>query len=83
MHITAELTLKYINENIAKDIQQSLRIDDDSFITSKVEDNIVYAAIRSKSLSSFLHTIDDYLSCLAVAEHIMEEKKKKKREIIE
>ena len=78
MYITAELTLKYSDENIAKDIQQSLRIDDDSFITSKVEDNIVYATIRSKSLSSFLHTIDDYLSCLAVAEHIMEKKKKKK-----
>lgn len=83
MHITAELSLKYPDKKTAKYIQRSLSIDDDSFVSSKVEENFIYAVIRSDRLSSFLQTVDDYLSCLAVAEHIMEKKKKKKGEITE
>ena len=81
MHITADITLKYRDKKTANNVHKSLSIDDDIYVSSTVKNHILHAHINSKNFSSFLHTIDDYLSCLAVAEHIIE--KKEKREITE
>jgi tRNA threonylcarbamoyladenosine modification (KEOPS) complex Pcc1 subunit len=76
MKITADLILHYSDEKTARAIKQSLCIDDETYVTSAIKQDTIHAHITSENLSSFLHTIDDYLSCLAVAEKIMKEKKK-------
>lgn len=78
MKITADITLKYNDKKTAQSIRKSLHIDDESYVTTTVEDKIIHASISAKNLPSFLHTLDDYLSCLAVAEQIIEKKKKEK-----
>ena len=75
MKIKSKINLRYENEHIAKQIHQSIRIDDGIFVCSTVKKNSIQASIESSSLSSFQHSLDDYLSCIAVAENILESKK--------
>jgi len=63
--------LTYENEKTAKHIQQALKIDDGIFVKSKIKNNELHAIVESRSISSFLQTLDDYLSCVTVAENIV------------
>ena len=71
MHVKAKLHLSYGNKETAENIQRALTIDDASFVQSKIKNNEIQATIQSSSLSSFIQTIDDYLSCLSVAENLI------------
>lgn len=74
MEIKAEISIPYPSKKHAENIQQSLAVDNEHFVTSKVQESVLLANIESKSLSSFLQTIDDYLSCVTVAENITKTK---------
>ena len=56
----------------AKQILESVKVDDFDFVESKIKNNCLNAKIKSKNISSLLHTIDDYLSCISVAEDIVD-----------
>ena len=71
MRLKCVIEMKYENEKIAEAILKSVRVDDYDFVKSKRMENKVVAEIKSKSVSSLLHTIDDYLSCVSVAEGII------------
>ena len=71
MNINCEIILTYESEKQAAQIQQALSIDDGSFVSSRVSDNKLLVTIKSETLSSFLHTLDDYLACVTVAENVM------------
>ena len=71
MHVKSKIILTYENEKTAKNIQQSLKIDDGIFVKSIIKNNELHAVIENKSISSFQQTIDDYLSCVTVAENIV------------
>ena len=71
MHVKSKIMLTYENEKTAKNIQQALKIDDGIFVKSLIKNNELHAVIENKSISSFLQTIDDYLSCVSVAENIV------------
>ncbi len=72
MNIHCELVLEYENEEKAKNIAKALSIDNAGFLTTSVEGNVVRGEIKSKNVLSLLHTLDDFLSCLSVAENVME-----------
>ena len=72
MKIHCEILLEYESEEKAKNIEKALSIDNEGFITTKVEGNLVRGEIEGKSILSLLHTLDDFLSCLSVAERAME-----------
>ncbi len=74
MNIHCEIFFEYESEKQARDIQQALAIDDGLFVTSTIKDSNLIACIESDVLSSFLHTLDDYLACVTVAENIMKKK---------
>ncbi|OYT29609.1 hypothetical protein B6U98_01890 [Thermoplasmatales archaeon ex4572_165] len=71
MHVKSKIMLTYENEKTAKNIQQALKIDDGIFVKSIIQNNELHAVIENRSISSFLQTIDDYLSCVSVAENIV------------
>ena len=79
MEIKSKIILHYENEHVAKQIHQSIRVDDGIFICSTVKKNSIHASIETSSLRSFQHTLDDYLSCIAVAENVLKSNKRKKR----
>ena len=72
MKIDCTIRLEYKNPKTAQTIHQALCVDDLQFVTSKVTGKKIQAVIQSSSVSSLLHTIDDYLSCVSVAESVSE-----------
>ena len=72
MKISCNLSIEYDDSSKAEKILRSIKVDDFDFVTSKVHDKRLEAEIKSKSVSSLLHTLDDYLACISVAEKIVD-----------
>jgi hypothetical protein len=72
MNISCIICLEYNNPEKADKILRSVQVDDFDFVTSKVKDKTLEATINSRSVSSLLHTLDDYLACLSIAEKIVD-----------
>ena len=71
MEITCSLSIEYDSKINAEKVLQSVKVDDYKFVTSKIQDNTLEATIKSTSVPSLLHTLDDYLACLSIAEKIV------------
>lgn len=56
---------------MARQIARAIEIDDYRFVTTTVECKKLIAVIDAKSISSLMHTLDDYLVCLGLAENIV------------
>lgn len=65
------LTLEFRDADTAKKIHQSIKIDDSGFVKSRVKGKKLEASIESDSVPSLLHTLDDYLACVSVADGIV------------
>ena len=76
MNIECTITFHYESNKQARAIQKALAIDDESFVTSTIKDSTLIAHIESTALPSFLHTLDDYLACVTIAEDIMKKKQR-------
>lgn len=72
MDVECRLSLDFKDSNEAMNIYRSVKVDDFDFVNSSVEDSCLKAVLKSNSISSFLHTLDDYLSCVSVAEKIVD-----------
>ena len=72
MNIRCELMFEYENDDTAKNIENALAIDNMGFLTTSVSGNLVRGSINERDYLSLLHTLDDFLSCLSVAEKVME-----------
>ena len=72
MKISCNLSIEYDDPEKAEKILCSIKVDDFDFVTSKVIKTSLEAEIKSKSVSSLIHTLDDYLACLSVAEKIVD-----------
>lgn len=71
MKVSCELVLDFKDEETAEKILQSIKVDDFDFVSSQISGKTLKSTIESKSVSSLLHTLDDYLACLSVAEKIV------------
>jgi len=72
MKAVCDITLGYDDAGKAKKILQSIEVDNLDFVESKIKDKKLEAHIESKSVSSLLHTLDDYLACVSVAEKVVD-----------
>jgi tRNA threonylcarbamoyladenosine modification (KEOPS) complex Pcc1 subunit len=71
MKALCTLTLEFESPEKAKKILRSIQADDQGFVTSKVTGKMLEAVVESASVSSLLHTLDDYLACVSVAAEIV------------
>jgi len=71
MKATCNITLEFENNKIAEKILRSIEVDNLDFVKSKIKDKKLEAHIESKSISSLLHTMDDFLACVTVAEKVV------------
>jgi tRNA threonylcarbamoyladenosine modification (KEOPS) complex Pcc1 subunit len=71
MKAICTLSLEFENPEKAKKVLRSIQADDQGFVTSKVTGRTLEAVVESTSLSSLLHTLDDYLVCVSVAADIV------------
>ncbi len=65
------ISLEFENSEKAKKVLRSIQADDQEFVTSKVKGKTLEAVVESSSISSLLHTLDDYLACVSVAAEIV------------
>ena len=72
MKISCRISIKYNTVHRAKKILKSINVDDFDFVKSKSSGEKLEADITSNSVSSFIHTLDDYLACISVAEKIVD-----------
>ncbi|MBN1861530.1 MAG: hypothetical protein JW840_08740 [Candidatus Thermoplasmatota archaeon] len=71
MKALCTVTLEFETPQKAQKVLQSLQADDLGFVTSTLKGKILEAVIESSSVASLLHTLDDYLACVSVADAIV------------
>jgi len=71
MRAMCTITLEFEDAQKAKKVLRSIQTDDQGFVTSMLKGKTLEAVIESKSVPSLLHTLDDYLACVSVADEIV------------
>ena len=71
MKVQCRLQFGYPSKAVAEKVARSLRVDDAAYITSTVEGRTLIAEANADSLLALLHTLEDYLACLTVAEKVL------------
>jgi len=74
MKIKCQVSIEFDDVNTAKTILKSIEIDNLQFIESQINGKKLETNIHGKSISSLIHTLDDYLSCVSVAEKVAKNK---------
>lgn len=72
--VTCLLTFSYDSEEEARKVLSSVQTDNVDFVKTHLEGTSLVSEISADGLMSLLHTLNDYLSCLAVAEDIIGKK---------
>jgi hypothetical protein len=72
MKINCEVIIKCEGERKINDIMKSVDVDNYNFVKTKKKGNSLIAEIDSTSISSMIHTLDDYLACITVAKKIVD-----------
>ena len=75
MKISGNFRFIYKNTEDAKLAFDSLEIDNENYLKSKINDNFIDYQIESEKLGSFLNTIDDLVASEIVVEKIITETK--------
>lgn len=75
MKITGEVTFTYESENDAKVVYDSLEVDNENYLKSELNNNIINYNITSEKLGSFLATVDDLIASEIVVEKILDKTK--------
>ena len=68
--IKGKIILEYENDRMAKAIYESINVDNYQFLDCKVEGNKILCESRAEKPSKLLHTLDDLLACIIVAEEV-------------
>jgi tRNA threonylcarbamoyladenosine modification (KEOPS) complex Pcc1 subunit len=74
MTVTCSLSLEFTSGEEARRVLESVRLDDEGFVRSEVKGNRLEATISAASVPSLLHTLDDYLACVSVADGVLKKK---------
>jgi len=69
--VHCRLQFGYPSKVVAEKVARSLRVDDAAYISSTVEGRTLTAESDAASILGLLHTLEDYLACLTVAEKVL------------
>jgi hypothetical protein len=58
----------------AEKVLDSVRLDNGEWISSKLEDRRIICEASSDTIGGLLHTAEDFLACVALAEKMMKKK---------
>ena len=72
MKVKCSLSIDLDDVKKAEAVLKSVQVDDFDFVKSKINKKQLEAVIESDSVSSLLHTLDDYLACVSVAMKILD-----------
>jgi tRNA threonylcarbamoyladenosine modification (KEOPS) complex Pcc1 subunit len=72
MEVSCEIVIDLGDVEKVKTVLKSIKVDDFDFVKSKVSGKRLEAKIKANSISSLIHTLDDYLSCVSVAMKVVD-----------
>ena len=72
MKIRCDISIEYENAKKAQTVFRSTKVDNFDFVTSCVKGKKLTASMENTSLSALIHTLDDYLACVSIAEDIVD-----------
>lgn len=72
MKARATLTLAYADAATAKAVAASVSPDDEGYLRTTRKGTVITASASADGPMSLLHTLDDYLACVSVAERTAE-----------
>jgi tRNA threonylcarbamoyladenosine modification (KEOPS) complex Pcc1 subunit len=72
MDVACEIVIEFEDTEKVKTVLKSIEVDNFEFVNSKVNGKKLEATIKASSVSSLLHTLDDYLSCVSVAMKVVD-----------
>jgi tRNA threonylcarbamoyladenosine modification (KEOPS) complex Pcc1 subunit len=72
MNAICDIEIEFDDYSQVENVLKAVEVDDFDFIKSKLTDNKLKAHIESNSISSLLHTLDDYLACISVAAKVLD-----------
>jgi len=74
MNVECKLKIDFKSVEEVKKVAESVKVDDFDFVKTNVSGKTLIAEINSISITSLLHTLDDYIACISVASKIVGEK---------
>ena len=72
MKVSCDVVIEYDDAKKVETILRSIEVDNFDFVQSWADRKHLETHIESTSVSSLLHTLDDYLACVSVAEKIID-----------
>jgi tRNA threonylcarbamoyladenosine modification (KEOPS) complex Pcc1 subunit len=72
MKASCEIVIDFGDPEKVKTVLKSVKVDDFDFVKSKANGKKLEASIKAESVSSLLHTLDDYLACISVAGKVLD-----------
>ena len=72
MKVTCDVVIEYDDVKKTETVLRSIEVDNLGFAKAQTNGRQLETHIESKSISSLLHTLDDYLACVSVAEKIVD-----------
>lgn len=72
MKASCDVVIEFDDVEKVETVLRSIKVDDFNYVRSKADGKRLEAHIESSSVSSLLHTLDDYLACVSVAEKVVD-----------
>jgi len=72
--VRCSLHIQFASETDAERVHRSVELDNEGYVESKLDGATMSALIEAESLKSLLHTLDDFLACVGVADRIVARK---------
>ena len=74
MKISCTLEFDYDSEEEAEAVARAVAVDNEGFVEMNVEGKRIISTAESESIPSLIHTLEDFLSCVSVAERVVKGK---------
>ena len=72
MDVSCDIVIEFDDAEKVKTVLRSIEVDNFDFLKSKANGKKLEAHITARSVSSLLHTLDDYLACVSVAMKVVD-----------
>ena len=72
MKTACKMELEFRDETTARNIARALELDNQGYVKTRVEGNILHVSSESDAIMSLRNTLDDFLACVTVAQKSLE-----------
>jgi hypothetical protein len=71
MKVKCKMEFEYESEKEAEAIAKAVEVDNYQFVNTVLKGKKIISHAESESIPSLIHTLDDFLACVGVAEKVV------------